>query len=271
VASIWCRNSVSASIMPARKAPSASDRPTAMSGPRRGQHREQHRQRKQFRGSHRGDHEKQRAAAASVRRPTPAAARVPRCRWRPKYAMCIEPKPRHRRQCRHQARNNGKLKSWNRQMATARRPCVRLFSDCSVSCAMMMAVEDMATAPPMITATAGAISNNEEGAGCDEGGGDQHLRAADTQHFPAHGHQARQREFQAQGEHQEHHAEVRQQLRGLVVRRGKGVRPQQHAHREIPQDRRQREFAHRRDHAHRGGEQNQDLQERIVMHGFLLA
>ena len=35
-----------------------------------------------------------------------------------------------------------------------------MFSDCSVSCAMMMAVEDMATAPPMSTATAGATSKN---------------------------------------------------------------------------------------------------------------
>ena len=57
-------------------------------------------------------------------------------------------------------RNSGKLKSWNRQIATASRPCVRLFSDCSVSCAMMMAVEDIATAPPITTPTVGATPSS---------------------------------------------------------------------------------------------------------------
>ena len=37
---------------------------------------------------------------------------------------------------------------------------MRLFSDCSVSCAMMIAVEDIATAPPMTIAAVGAIPNS---------------------------------------------------------------------------------------------------------------
>ncbi len=61
-------------------------------------------------------------------------------------------------------------------------------------------------------------------------------------------------------------------LRCVVVDdEGKGVRPEQHAHHEVAQDGRQREFAHRGHHDHGGGEQDENLQERIVMHGFLLA
>ncbi len=108
------------------------------------------------------------------------------------------------------ARNSGKLKSWNRQMAMARRPWVRLFSDCSVSCDMVMAVEDMWR--PLAADDhrhGGSDIEQRIGAGRHEGGGDEHLRAADSQHFPAHGHEPWQGKFQAQCEHQEHHAEVR--------------------------------------------------------------
>ena len=45
----------------------------------------------------------------------------------------------------------------------------------------------------------------------------------------------------------------------LSARERERVRTQQHADREIAEDRRQRQFAHARDHAHRCGEQNQDL------------
>ena len=45
-------------------------------------------------------------------------------------------------------------------MATARRPWVRLFSDCAVNCEMMIAVEDIATAPPTTIATAGGMANS---------------------------------------------------------------------------------------------------------------
>jgi hypothetical protein len=104
----------------------------------------------------------------------------------------------------------------------------------------------------------------------DQTGGDQYLRSADAQHFPTHGHQTRQGELQPEREYQKHHAEVSEELRGLVVEPDrKRVRTQQHAHREIPEDGRQLQLAHARDHAHRCGEQYQDLQQRIVMHHAL--
>jgi hypothetical protein len=91
--------------------------------------------------------------------------------------------------------------------------------------------------------------------------GAAHLRAAGPQHFPAHCHQARQGEFQAQREYQEYHAEVRQQLGGLAaVRQVECVRTQHHPHREIAENGRQFQSAHTRHHANGSGEQNQDLQ-----------
>ncbi len=70
-------------------------------------------------------------------------------------------------------------------------------------------------------------------------GGDQYLCAADTEYFPAHGDQSRQGKFQSQSEHQEYHAEIRQQLGGLVVgRESERVRAEQHTHGQISQNRR---------------------------------
>jgi len=95
---------------------------------------------------------------------------------------------------------------------------------------------------------------------CDDPRRDQNLRAADTQHLPAHRHQARQREFQSQSEDQEHDAEVGEKLRGLVVRRErKRMRTQEHSHGQISQNGGQGQFAHGGDDAHRRREQYQDL------------
>ncbi len=69
-------------------------------------------------------------------------------------ALPVWPPPRS---ADSRASSSVNARSWNRQIATASRPCVRLFSDCSVSCATMIAVEDIATAPPTTTATAGAM------------------------------------------------------------------------------------------------------------------
>jgi len=125
---------------------------------------------------------------------------------------------------------------------------------------MMMAVEDMATAPPTTTATAGATSKNRTAPAAMMPVVMSTCAPADAQHFPAHGHQTRQREFQSQGEDQEHHAEVRQELRGLIVRRERErMRTQEHADREIAEDGGQRQFAHGGHDAYRCGEQNQDL------------
>ena len=126
---------------------------------------------------------------------------------------------------------------------------------------MTMAVDDMATAPPITAATAGAILKNKTHADGHDAGGDEHLRAADPEHFPAHCHQARQGEFQAQREYQEYHAEVRQQLGGRApLRQVECMRTQYHPDREISENGRQFQFAHTRHHANRSGEQNQDLQ-----------
>ena len=137
---------------------------------------------------------------------------------------------------------------------------------------MMMAVEDIATAPPITTATAGARIEERDGDGGHDAGGHQHLRAADPEDFPAHGHQSRQGKFQPQRKYQEYHAEIRQQLGRLVVgRHAERMRSQQHADDEIAQDRGQGQFAHARDHADGCGQQDQNLQQRIVMHSFLVA
>ena len=59
---------------------------------------------------------------------------------------------------------------------------------------------------------------------------------------------------------------ARSRVVSLSTAKREGVRAQQHADREVAEDRRQCELAHGRDDADRGGEQNQDLQQRIVMH-----
>ena len=127
-----------------------------------------------------------------------------------------------------------------------------VFSDCSVSCEMMIAVEDIATAPPMMMATVGAISSSAIAPAATIGGRHQHLRAAHAEHLPAHGDQTRQGEFQSEREYQEDDAEIRQQTRRVVVdRQRKRVRAEQHADREIAQDRGQRKLAHGRDRRRR--------------------
>ncbi len=106
----------------------------------------------------------------------------------------------------------------------------------------------------------GKHAESQAQAGRHDGRGGQHLRAADPEHLPAHRHQAGQGEFQPQGEYQEYHAEIRQKLRGFAaLSQRQCMRSQQHAHREISKNRGQLELAHPRDHAHRSGEQDQDL------------
>ncbi len=116
----------------------------------------------------------------------------------------------------------------------------------------------------------GSHAEDQGQTACDETGGEEHLCAADAEHFPAHGHQTRQRELKPEREHQEYHAEIRQQLRGLAVLcQRERMRPEQHPDREISQNRRQFQLAYARDHAHRSGEQDQDLQQRIAVHRVL--
>ncbi len=101
----------------------------------------------------------------------------------------------------------------------------------------------------------------------DQRGGHEHLRAPHAEHLAAHGEQARQRKFQAEREHQERHADIGKQARRVVVDdQGERVRAEQHAHREVTQDRRQGELAHAGHDEYRGGQQDQNLQQRIGVH-----
>ena len=132
---------------------------------------------------------------------------------------------------------------------------------------MMIAVEDIAIGAADDDRGGGRSTEQREGAGADDRRGHQHLGAAHAEHFPAHREQARQGEFESEREHQEHHAEIRQQARRVVVHRpGEGMRTEQHADREIADDRRQCEPARAGDDADRGGEQDQDLEQRAAVH-----
>ena len=144
---------------------------------------------------------------------------------------------------------------------------MRLFSDCSVSCAMMMAVEDMATAPPMTIAAVGAIPNSAN-APAPTSAVVTSTWAPPTPSTSQRIATRRGREnSEPEREHQEHHAEIREQARRVVVHRpGEGVRTEQHADREIADDRGQCELARAGDDADRGGEQDQDLEQRAAVH-----
>ena len=64
--------------------------------------------------------------------------------------------------------------------------------------------------------------------------GREDLSAAYAEHLAAHREQARQREFQAEREHQEHHAKIGEQTRRFVVDdEPERVRAEQHADREV--------------------------------------
>ena len=131
----------------------------------------------------------------------------------------------------------------------------------------MIAVEDIAAAPPTTTATAGAMRYAGRRDRGDDARGEHHLRAADAEHFAAHRDQSGQGEFETQGEHQEDDAEVREQSGRLRVGgERERVRAKQHADDEVAQDRGQCELAHRGDDANRRGQQDQNLQQRIVLH-----
>jgi hypothetical protein len=73
---------------------------------------------------------------------------------------------------------------------------------------------------------------------------DQHLRQAEAEHDALHAVEARQRELEADAEHQEHHAEFGQVPRLLGIRHpARGVRPEGGADQQVAHDRRQAEHA----------------------------
>ncbi len=132
---------------------------------------------------------------------------------------------------------------------------------------MMMAVDDIATAPPTTTAAVGATPKSPAAASATIAVVTQHLRAADAEHVAAHGEQARQREFQPEREHEECDAEIGEQMRRIVVDdQRERVRAEQHADGEVAQDRRQGKLAHAGHDEDRGGQQDQNLQQRIRVH-----
>jgi hypothetical protein len=97
--------------------------------------------------------------------------------------------------------------------------------------------------------------------------GAQHLQAAETEHLAAQRHHARPREFQAQREQQEDHAEFGQQVRGGGFgEHSGGVRPEGQAHGHVAEDRGQPEAARQGDHEHRRGEQDDDESQGRVEH-----
>ncbi len=103
----------------------------------------------------------------------------------------------------------------------------------------------------------------------DDRGRQRDLGTADAEHFAAHRDEPGQRELESEREDQEHHAEIGEQARGLVVgRQTERVGTQHEADREIAQDGGQRELAHGGDHDDRCREQDQHLEQRVAgMHG----
>jgi hypothetical protein len=100
---------------------------------------------------------------------------------------------------------------------------------------------------------ASAARNSE--AACGQHDGQTHLEQPQPEHMAAHGAQLGQVEFQADHEHQEHHAKLTQVLDALgVLRQRQRVGADQHAHHQVAQHGRQ---LHRpaRHHPQHGGQQ----------------
>ena len=80
----------------------------------------------------------------------------------------------------------------------------------------------------------------------------QHLHAADAEHLATHRDHARPGELQAEREQQEHHAELREQLRALgLIDESERIRPHGDTDEEITQYRRQPDSTGERDDTHR--------------------
>ncbi len=95
-------------------------------------------------------------------------------------------------------------------------------------------------------------------------GGHEDLREPQPEDDALHAVQARQRELEADREHQEHHAELGQVARSLGVRdQVQGVRTQRRPDQDVAEHRRQVERAEPADHQDGGGEQQQDNLQRL--------
>jgi hypothetical protein len=92
--------------------------------------------------------------------------------------------------------------------------------------------------------------------------GEDHLRRAEAEHQAAHGLQALEAEFEADGEHQEDDAELGKAFHFRAFRQyGEAVGAHHDADRQVGQHGRHPETAHDRHRADGGGEQEQDHEQ----------
>ena len=97
--------------------------------------------------------------------------------------------------------------------------------------------------------------------------GRQNLQSAQPEHDAFHGHKARQGEFEADGEHQEHDAELGKVLRtGKAAKQIERMRADQRTDNQIAEHRRQIHAPEEDDGNHRSAQQHQD--DRKCVHGF---
>ena len=132
------------------------------------------------------------------------------------------------------------------------RPCGDCSCMRSASVLETIAVDDIASVPPMTMPTRQSRPAYGD------------LRAADTQHQAAHRGELRQAELEAHREHEEHHAEFREVA--AIFRVGdetERVRPDQRPDHQVAEDRGQVEQAEYDDHCDRGSEQDQRDGERV--------
>ena len=155
-------------------------------------------------------------------------------------------------------------RSWNSNTPMIERPCAESSSRRSASSRDTTAVEDIASAPRrgrLATChSAGAMPPASNAAPTQRAMRHAHLgRGAQSEHLAAHGAQLGQAEFQTDGEHQEHHAELREMPRLCAVSRirAQRMRADHHADREIAEHRRQREDAKGHHHRHGASERKQ--------------
>ena len=87
----------------------------------------------------------------------------------------------------------------------------------------------------------------------------QHLQQAEAKHNPPHGHQARQRKLQPDGEHQENDTELGQIMRpGKTFAQSKRMRPNHRTDQQITENRRQIDASEQDNRQHRSAQQHQN-------------
>ena len=210
--STWWLYSVSASIIPARNAPSAIDRPAICEAQADGQRHQQHREREQLAQAAVGDDVQQRAqqpASGGQHHEHRGDARgheLERVGHGEGFAA------RRQRRGQREERHHGDVLE---QHDAEGEPAVR-------------AVELGAFGEPLHDEHRGAHGHHAAEHDAlrpveaervrdqrDHRGGAEHLQRSQAEHLAAQRHHARPGEFQAQREQQEHHAELGQQVRGV--------------------------------------------------------